>query len=248
MSPLPAEPSPRFALKADSYEAHAQVQADAANWLAQWLPQNNRNIQVLELGAGTGLYTRHLAQHYDKLTSTDLAPEMLRICQQQIPHPAYQIQNAWEPLPNPGLWDLLTACSLLQWAPDPVEVLARWSKALAPQGRIITAFFIAPTLKEMEAVTGHPGPVHWRDATTWQSIFQAAGLQTLRLEEQTRQYSFSSAMHFWKTLHGTGATVSRQLKPASLLRFFRQYEERFNHPQGVYSTWTFCRVELSKTE
>lgn len=247
MNPLPtALPKARFAQKAESYDANARIQAEVAEWLAEWLPATPSKAKVLELGAGTGLYTRYLTKCFDNLTCTDLSNEMLEVSRHRAPGPsAYHLQNAWEPLPDPGHWDLLTSSSLLQWTPDPVSTLNHWSKALTPKGRILAAFFIAPTLSEMETVTRHPGPVQWRDANTWQTIFQSVGLQTLRIEEQTQRYVFPSAMHFWRTLHGTGATVSRQLKPSALLRLFRDYEDMFPHPDGVYSTWTFCRVELS---
>ena len=36
-------PQPRFADKAESYDKHAQVQMEAANWLAEWLPETAEN-------------------------------------------------------------------------------------------------------------------------------------------------------------------------------------------------------------
>ena len=29
-----------------------------------------------------------------------------------------------------------------------------------------------------------------------------------------------------------------------MMRFFRNYESKFSDKDGVYATWTFCRVEL----
>lgn len=243
---MPSVPQPRFAHKAESYDTHAQVQLEAANWLAEWLPDPAANAKVLELGAGTGLYTRTLFQRFGNLTCTDLSPEMLRVCEKQIPGPNYIVQDAWNPLPHPGHWDLVTASSLLQWAADPMRTLDHWSKALKREGRILTAFFIDPTLTELETVIGEPGPVQWRDASTWKKVFDDVGLQILRIESKTQRYTFGSAIDLWKALHGTGATVSRQLKPSALIRFFRNYEEQFPDPAGIYSTWTTCRVELSQ--
>ncbi|MGC6455643.1 MAG: class I SAM-dependent methyltransferase [Coraliomargaritaceae bacterium] len=239
-------PQPRFAHKAESYNAHATVQLEAANWLAEWLPNVSGSARVLELGAGTGLYTRQLFQQFTDLTSTDLSPEMLRVSQERIPGPEYTVQDAWNPLLSPGTWDLVTASSLLQWATDPIRTLEHWTHALKEDGRILTAFFIDPTLTELETVIGEPGPVQWRDASTWQKIFDRVGLQTLRMETKTQRYNFSSAIDLWKALHGTGATVSRQLKPSALIRFFRDYEEQFSDASGIYSTWTTCRVELNR--
>ena len=239
-------PQPRFADKAESYDKHALVQMEAANWLAEWLPETAKNKKTLELGAGTGLFTRQLFQRCNNLTCTDLSSEMLQVCQKQVPGPNYIEQDAWSALPHAGTWDLITASSLLQWSSNPSKTLKHWSEALSPNGRILTAFFIDPTLTELENVMGEPGPVQWRNASTWQKIFESAGLHTLRFEWKTHCYTFASAMDLWKALHGTGATVSRQLKPSALIRFFRDYETRFPHPAGIYSTWTICRAELAK--
>ncbi|PDH31516.1 MAG: hypothetical protein CNE95_00195 [Puniceicoccaceae bacterium MED-G30] len=244
MNTLHSPPRARFAEKAKSYDAHAKVQAEAAEWLAQWLPPESTCTEVLELGAGTGLFTQHLASQYPNATCTDVSQEMLAVCQERVSGLNYSIQDAWQPLPKPGTWDLITACSLLQWAPDPLEVVNNWAHALATDGRILTAFFIAPTLPEMEVVMGGTGPVQWRSTAQWQDIFTSVGLRIERFETDSRCYTFASAMHFWKAIHGTGATVSRRIKPSALLRFFRDYEDRFPDPKGVYSTWTFCRAEL----
>ena len=49
-----------FDRRASVYEEHAPVQREAAAWLAEWLPETIGG-PVLEVGAGTGLFTRHLA-------------------------------------------------------------------------------------------------------------------------------------------------------------------------------------------
>ncbi len=246
MNSIPTTPLPRFADKAESYDIHAQVQLEAANWLAEWLPETTENTTALELGAGTGLFTRQLFNRCTHLTCTDLSPEMLQVCEKRIPGPNYIVQDAWNTLPHNGTWDLVTASSLLQWSSNPSETLKNWSQALKPGGRILTAFFIDPTLIELENVIGEPGPVQWRDVNSWQKIFDSVGLHSLRIEAKTHRYTFASAIDLWKALHGTGATVSRQLKPSALIRFFRDYEARFPDPAGIYSTWTTCRVELVK--
>jgi hypothetical protein len=48
-----------FDRRAAQYEQHAPVQREAAAWLAEWLPEKIES-PALEVGAGTGLFTRHL--------------------------------------------------------------------------------------------------------------------------------------------------------------------------------------------
>lgn len=239
----PASPLPAFGNKADSYDAHALVQKHAAEWLAQWIPSASE-IDCLELGAGTGLLTCHLADKFKHLECTDCEPTMVALCKNKFPTATHRVRDAWAVQPDRGQWDLVTASSLLQWAHEPNRVMQHWQKLLKPHGRIIVGFFIEPSLPEMLEVTGGASPLIWRDSSTWQSIFTSAGLEIVRMESDTRRYHYTSALSFWKSIHGTGATISRRMMPSQMMRFFREYELQFRDAQGIYATWTFCRVEL----
>src|SRR5208283_1000383 len=48
-----------FGRASRTYGTRSGVQAAMAGWLSEWLPAN-RFGRVLEIGAGTGLFTRHL--------------------------------------------------------------------------------------------------------------------------------------------------------------------------------------------
>lgn len=233
-----------FGKKASSYEAHAFVQKHAAEWLAQWIPAAQDEIHCLELGTGTGLLTRHLAGKFKHLECTDSEPAMVTLCKDKFPSATHRVRDAWAAQPDIGQWDLVTASSLLQWAREPHRVMQHWHQLLKPNGRIVAGFFIQPSLPEMFEVTGKVSPLIWRNASVWQSIFTSAGLEVVRMESDTRRYHYTSALNFWKSIHGTGAAVSRRIMPSQMMRFFRDYELQFRDAKGVYATWTFCRVEL----
>lgn len=236
--------APAFSRKADTYDTHANVQSDAAHWVAEWLPQDAEDSRCLELGAGTGLFTRHLVKRFGHVECSDLSPQMLRICQERVPAATCRVRDAWETPKSQESWDFLASSSLLQWAPCPDRAMRHWSQLIKPGGRLILGFFANPSLPEMMEVIGGEGPVTWRSPEEWGQTFTSAGLEPVRMEAETRNYSYENAMHFWKSLHGTGATVSRRIAPSAMLRFFREYEALFKNGDGVYATWTFCRVEL----
>ncbi|MGB0417089.1 MAG: class I SAM-dependent methyltransferase [Coraliomargarita sp.] len=236
--------SPQFAQRATTYDAHASVQADAARWLSQWLPVEAKGSKCLELGAGTGLFTQYLPHCFGSVISTDISPEMLHICRSRVPNADYRLQDAWEAVSQAEEFEMIVASSLIHWSPDPVAALQHWSQSLSSNGRILLGFFAAPSLPEMEQVIDERGPVEWRCPETWAELIAQTGMSVLRMEAETKRYYFPSAMHFWKTLHGTGATVSRKLKPSAMLKLFHNYEDRFKDDTGVYATWTFCRVEI----
>lgn len=243
---MPKE-SPAFARKAGSYDLHASVQADAARWLAEWLPQNTSHESCLELGAGTGLFSQYLANRFKQLECTDISPEMLEHCRERLPEANYRVLDAWEaPSWSDPRWDRITSCSLLQWAPSPTAVLQNWSERLNANGRMSLGFFVAPSLPELDQVLNGASPVKWRSTEEWQDAMLATGLELEQMETMTQRYHYPSALEFWKSLHGTGCNVSRRLTIGTLRRLLREYEAAFKSDAGVYATWTFCRAELTK--
>jgi len=245
MTPRNANAAASFGEKASSYEAHAFVQTRAAQWLAQWLPSATDAGRCLEFGAGTGLLTRHLVDQVEHLESSDIEPAMVEICQEKYPSATHCVRDAWAAQPEDrGQWDLIAASSVLQWAKEPVQVMQHWRELLKSDGRILAGFFIEPSLPEMFAVTGGDSPLIWRNDEAWRAVFASAELEIVRMETDERRYHYPSALDFWKSLHSTGTAVSRKISPSQMMRFFRDYELQFRDAQGVYATWTLCRVEL----
>lgn len=233
-----------FGKKVDSYEKHAFVQADAAAWLAEWIPSQKFSC-CLELGAGTGLLTCHLADRFEQLECSDIEPAMVELCRKKFPNINHRVRDAWAKQPDSGKWDLVTTSSVLQWANNPETVMQNWRELLKPDGRIIAGLFIKPSLPEMSQVTGGKNPIIWQDAIAWKTIFESAGFKIERIENKTVRYHYPSALDFWKSIHGIGAAVSRKISPSQMMRFFRNYESKFSDKDGVYATWTFCRVKLA---
>ncbi|CAA6689811.1 Unannotated [Lentimonas sp. CC19] len=245
MFPRNVNPAASFGKKSSSYEAHAFVQTHASQWLAQWLPEATDSARCLEFGAGTGLMTGHLVDQFKHVESSDIEPAMVELCEAKYPSATHSVRDAWAAQPeNGGQWDLVAASSVLQWAKEPVQVMRNWRELLNANGHILAGFFIEPSLPEMFAVTGGESPLIWRGDAAWRTIFESAGLEIVRMESDERRYHYPSALDFWKSLHSTGTAVSRKISPSQMMRFFRDYELQFSDAQGVYATWTFCRVEL----
>ena len=94
---------------------------------------------VLELAAGTGLWTRHLVRHADALTVVDASPEVLELNRQRVADPRieYVVADlfAWEP---PRAYD---ACCFGFWLSHVPEsrfesFWATVADALEPRGRV----------------------------------------------------------------------------------------------------------------
>jgi len=231
-----------FSRAAAGYHRHAHVQADLAAWLADWLPEE-RAGRLLEIGAGTGLFTRHLSGWPGGVTATDLSPAMCAAGRAAVPSADWQVMGAAHPLPGP--WDWICSSAMLQWAEQPAEVFIAWRRVLAPQGRVVAGLFVAGSLPEWCAVSGDNAPLVWRTAAEWRAELARAGLRVIREDTTERVFSYSSARGFLRSLHGVGGAPKRRLAPVVLRQKLRDYEARFSvgPGAGVRATWTFYRFE-----
>jgi malonyl-CoA O-methyltransferase len=233
-----------FSRAAHGYERHAQVQRELAGWLAEWLPRERVGC-ALELGAGPGVLTRHLAGWAGGVTATDLSPAMVAAGCAAAPWAEWRVAAA--DVPPAGPWDWIFSSAMLQWTDDPETTFAAWRAALAPGGRVLGALFAAGSLPEWRAVAGDDGPVRWRTPDEWRAALARAGLRVARDEAVERAFTHPSARSFLRSLHGVGAAPARRLGAGTLREMLRGYDARFAAPDGgVQATWVFWRFEAGQ--
>ncbi len=132
-----------FGARAASYEENADLQRTVAKRLARSLPPLEAP-RVLELGCGTGLFSRHLLARYPDGTFvfTDLAPSMLEQCRLNInglgKRVGFDVMDAARPTAE-GPFDLIAMSMTLHWLADPQAALATLRKRLSPEGVLVFA-------------------------------------------------------------------------------------------------------------
>ncbi len=229
-----------FALRAGTYNCGASVQMRVAEWLAEWLEFSAGD--VLEVGAGTGIFTQKLCRYFENVCATDLEFAMIEQGKINCPNAHWRKEDAWN-LPE-KCCDFLCSSSMLQWAPDLPRVLKNMKNALRKNGKMLHAFFIEPTLCELASLAGTP--VAWRDETIWRKAFADAGLKILRAETKIIKENYPSALALLRQIHATGATsAAGTLVPEKLRAIIKIYDQQFRVPAGtgVFATWAAMRVE-----
>lgn len=209
-----------FDASAPSYEAHATLQRDVAAKLARLLPEMHRP-RVLELGCGTGLFSRHLVARYPegRFLLTDTAPAMLAECRHNLA-PAlcsdigFELMDAGRP-GGEGLFDLIATSMTLHWVSEPVASLERLRALLAPGGVLLYSAL---------------GPGSF---TEWRAVLAAEGLPSglahlPRLPggiDEERLTPDTSALSFLKRIKAVGGLTPREdyrpLPPGALRRAIR---------------------------
>ncbi len=237
-----------FGQQAHHYEQHSDIQREAAHLCYEWVEEDCQGLTALELGAGTGLFTRLLEQsHFSWLLATDLSQEMIEQGKARSQRAQWCAVDAWTP--PPGLFvHRLYSTSLLQWALEPSQVVTRWRRLLYPGGRALLSLFTRGSLRELEALAPHLSPCRWLSCQEWQDIFVASGFEILRSEPIQRVYSYPSACEALRTLHRTGAVTPHRLGPAALRKIMRAYDRQASRTAGVEMTWCALRIELRRPE
>jgi malonyl-CoA O-methyltransferase len=145
-----------FGARAASYEENADLQRTVAKRLARLLPPLAAP-RVLELGCGTGLFSRHLLSRYPVGTFvfTDLAPSMVEQCRLNLAgaggkRVSFEIMDAARPTAD-GRFDLIAMSMTLHWLTDPEAALATLRKRLAPDGVLVFATIGGKSFPEWRA-------------------------------------------------------------------------------------------------
>jgi malonyl-CoA O-methyltransferase len=234
-----------FDRRASEYERHAPVQREAAQWLAEWLPDEIEH-PALELGAGTGLFTRHLVGRTKRLVASDIAPRMVQAGIDRLPDAEWAVAEAATP-PEAQGYRWIFSCSLIQWLPDPDAAFRAWRRVAAPGARLVSGWFIRGTLAEFFRSCPEASPFVWRGADEWGDLLARAGWTVQRRENRTfvRHHADSAAM--LREIHNAGAVIPRRMGLGKLRQGLRQYDRDNRGQGGVQSTFEFLRVEAVRS-
>ncbi len=240
-SALPHE----FDRRAAQYEQHAPVQREAAQWLAEWLPDHIED-PALELGAGTGLFTRHLVSRTKRLVASDIAPRMVQAGIDALPGAEWALADAVMP-PEESGYRWIFSCSLAQWLPDPLGAFRAWHRVADPGARLVSGWFVRGTLGDFFTACPEASPFPWRDAEEWIGILSRAGWNVQRSETRTffRHHPDSAAM--LREIHNAGAVIPRRIGTGRLREALRRYDREHRGKEGVRSAFAFLRMEAVRT-
>ena len=225
-----------FSKHVKTYDKHAQLQKNMAERLASFLPDTPPE-RVLELGCGTGVFTRHiLARPVKTLILNDIAPAMINHLKTQnvLPRNTQVIIGNAEHLRFPAV-DMIVSNAVFQWFQNHKQTIRRLASTLTPGGRLIFSTFGPQTLKEFRETGGIESPIIMPSFYQWKKLL--AGLQVHECCSETRKVFFPDALTLIKNLQQVGATPLRMATTGELRKLIRNYDMAFSTSQGVYSTW-----------
>ena len=210
-----------FAAAAHSYDDVAVLQRQTADELIDHLALIKIEPQtVVDLGAGTGRNLPLLKQHYPaaKLLAVDIAPAMLKQCQQRMRQglkrfwpdkSVHYLAGDAEALPlSDNSVDLLYANLALQWC-DLAAAFAEIQRVLKPGGLLMFTTLGPDTLQELRlswaSVDDYPHINQFLDMHDVAEAMQHSGLQDAVLDVDRHQLGYNDVMQMMRDLKLLGA-------------------------------------------
>ena len=235
-----AEIAASFGACAGSYELHAGLQQDVARRLASLLP-DLQAPRVLELGCGTGLFSRHLVTRYPDgdFVLTDVAPAMIGECRRNLAESGaqitYEVMDAGMASGHDNL-DLIVTSMTLHWLSDPVASLERLRGLLARDGVLLFA------------TLGPNSFAEWRTVLATENL--PSGIPDLLaipgVVEEEHLTPDNDSLSFLRRMKAVGGLTPREgytpLTPGALRRAIRATNVRF----GGRITWHIVYGRLER--
>lgn len=232
----------RFAAAAPHYNRHAeaqrQIHAELAALLAAHAPSSAR--KVLEIGCGTGLFSRILAAQFPQaqLVLNDLHPDCTAApsgFQTAFAAngfmPEYRFGDAEHTDFGSG-YDAVCSASALQWLADPAAFLTRAAAMLVSDGLLVFNTFTPANLHQIRALTNQG--LDYPEAAQWQA-WLARDYEILSLHSETITLSFDTPRQVLRHLQATGVTATGSgfaWTKQRLADFDTAYRARYTHSDG----------------
>lgn len=246
-----------FSRAADSYDSVAALQRSVGIDLLARLPVQLAPQRWLDLGCGTGHFSRVLAARYPQAegVALDLAEGMLRHARPLGGARRFVAGDA-ESLPlRGGSVELIFSSLAVQWCADFAAVLSEARRALQPGGVLAFSSLCVGTLQELrdswQAVDGFVHVNRFRRFSEYQQLCADSGLQVLGLERKAQSLHFSDLRQLTHELKALGAHNLNPGRPDGLtgrarIRALVEAYERFRQPQGLPATYQVVYGVLQK--
>jgi len=237
-----------FSRAAASYDSVAALQRQGGKQVLARLPADLQVASWLDLGSGTGYFSRVLGSRFVHAegVALDIAEGMLRHARPQGGARYFVAGDAERlPLRDAGL-DLIFSSLALQWCEDFASVLGEARRVLRRGGTFAFSSLCVGTLQELrdswQAVDGFTHVNRFRTLDTYQRLCRDSGLQLLGLEVRPEVLHFADLRQLTHELKALGAHNLNPGRPGGLtgrarIRALVSAYERYRQAAGLPATY-----------
>lgn len=248
-----------FSRAAASYDSVADLQRAVGGHLLEQLPAGSAPVDWLDIGCGTGYFTRALAERFPAAPgiALDIAEGMLQHAR-PLGGAQHFIAGDAEHLPlRDGSRDLLFSSLAVQWCGDFAAVLGEAKRVLRPGGVLAFSSLCVGTLRELrdswQRVDGHVHVNRFRQFRDYQQLCADSGLQVLSLDVRPHVLHYPDVRSLTHELKALGAHNLNPGRPggltgrARILALIEAYEG-FREARGLPATYQVLYAVLQKKE
>ena len=248
-----------FSRAAASYDSVAELQRDVGRQLLQRLPSDFVPSRWLDMGCGTGYFTRALASRFAEGhgVALDIAEGMLNHAR-PLGGAQHFIAGDAERLPlQDSTCELIFSSLAVQWCADFDAVLSEAFRVLKPGGIFAFASLCVGTLFELrDSWRQVDGLVHvnrFREFARYEQLCAASGLRALSLENRPHVLHYPDVRSLTHELKALGAHNLNPGRPggltgrARILGLVEAYEQ-FREASGLPATYQVVYAVLEKPE
>lgn len=246
-----------FSRAAATYDQAAELQRRVGSNLQARLPADFMPRDIVDLGCGTGYFSRALAAQYQQpVLGLDLAEGMLRHARQHSPGQAGWVAADAESLPlRSESQDLIFSSLALQWCPQLQRALGEAWRVLRPGGCLAFNTLLEGSLYELreawQAVDDHVHVNRFQPLNELQALLGAAGFADWRCEVEPHVLYYPRLAELTRELKALGAHNINPGRPGGLggtgrLRTLTAAYDRFRSEQGVPASWQVAQVLMFK--
>jgi malonyl-CoA O-methyltransferase len=246
-----------FSRAAASYDSVAQLQRDVGNQLLSLLPGEFVPRVWLDLGCGTGYFSRSLGERFPSGNglAMDIAEGMLNHAR-PLGGASHFIAGDAERLPlRDSTCDLIFSSLAVQWCADFESVLSEAFRVLKPGGIFAFASLCVGTLFELRdswrVVDGMVHVNRFRELDVYQQLCAASGLGITSLLARPHVLYYPDVRSLTHELKALGAHNLNPGRPggltgrARILGLIEAYEQ-FRKAEGLPATYQVVYAVLEK--
>jgi len=245
-----------FGKMSESYNDYAVVQKKMAYSLQLLAKKTGSFHRILEIGCGTGFFTKLLAELYPHahITATDISQDMLNVAKNSLSafkNISYELADG-ENLQLSGQFDLIISNAAFQWFNDYHQAFRQFYNHLQPGGYLLYATLGSDTFYELHTSfkaarqsldiksSVHHGPT-FISINTLADIGQQLGFDSRHHEEFHKEY-FPTTKDFLTSVkkigannasHSNNMVINRNL----ILSMIKYYEQHFKLNEQIYATY-----------
>ncbi|MBT9237208.1 malonyl-ACP O-methyltransferase BioC [Pseudomonas sp. MG-2] len=249
-----------FSRAAASYDSVAALQRAVGSSLLEQLPEGLQPSRWLDLGSGTGHFSRALAERFPQASgvAVDIAEGMLCHARNEQGGALYHVAGDAERLPlRDASVDLVFTSLAVQWCDQFASVLAEALRVLRPGGVLAFSSLCVGTLDELrtswQAVDGLVHVNRFRRFEDYQRLCAASGFEQLGLQRCPHVLHYPDVRSLTHELKALGAHNLNPGRPSGLtgrarMQGLLQAYEAFRQPEGLPATYQVVYGLLRKPQ